>query len=261
MKMITTDEVTILGTGKVAYHLASALNDAGIGIRQIYGRDKQKASALAVKCSARAIARLEDLDTEADLFILCIADQSIQELITKINTGRKLIVHTSGSVPMNVFKPHFQNFGVFYPLQTFSKERNINFREIPVCIEGSNSHNEALLTFLALKLSDKVQVVDSDTRLVLHTAAVFASNFTNFAYAIAEDLLKTVNLDFDLIRPLIKETADRVQTRKPGEVQTGPAIRNDQVTIDKHLYLLRNHEDYRLMYEKLTEMIKRKFNS
>jgi predicted short-subunit dehydrogenase-like oxidoreductase (DUF2520 family) len=254
-------EVTILGTGKVAYHLSSALKAAGMNIRQIFGRDKQKASSLAEKLTAKAVSRLEDLEPDSDLYILCISDQSIHKVIPQITIGPRLIVHTSGSVGMDVFKDHFKNFGVFYPLQTFSKERKINFREIPVCIEANSSHNEALLTFLALKLSDKVQVVDSDTRLVLHTAAVFASNFTNFSYAIAEDLLGNANLDFDLIRPLIRETAERVQTGKPGEAQTGPAIRNDRVTIEKHLDLLRNHEQYRHLYEKMTEMIKRKFNS
>jgi predicted short-subunit dehydrogenase-like oxidoreductase (DUF2520 family) len=261
MNRLSIEAVTILGTGKVAYHLSSAFKEAEISIRQIFGRDKQKALELAEISSAQAISRLDDLDTTADLYILCIADQSIQEVISDINIGSKLVVHTSGSVSMDVFEPYFENFGVFYPLQTFSKERNINFRKIPVFIEASNAHYEALLTFLALKLSDKVQVVDSDTRLVLHTAAVFASNFTNFSYAIAEDLLNSANLDFDLIRPLIQETAERVQSGKPGEVQTGPAIRNDRVTIEKHLDLLRTHEDYRLLYEKMTEMIKRKFNS
>ena len=261
MNRPTIEKITILGTGRLAHHLSSALAKAGMSIQQIFGRDKHKASTLAKKYSVNAVSRFDDLDPDADLYILCIADQSIQEVVSHINIGHKLIIHTSGSVSMDVFKPHFINFGVFYPLQTFSKERNINFREIPVCIEASNSHNEAMLTFLALKLSDKVQVVDSDTRLVLHTAAVFASNFVNFSYALAEDLLKTANLDFDLIRPLIKETADRVQEIKPGEAQTGPAIRNDQVTIEKHLDLLRNHEDYRLLYKKMTEMIKRKFKS
>jgi predicted short-subunit dehydrogenase-like oxidoreductase (DUF2520 family) len=253
--------IIIIGTGRVARQLSPALFRSGMNILQVFGRDIKKAEAIARPCKARAVSSYHDLDAGADLIILCVSDQAISEIIDSIQIDNGLVVHTSGSVPIGVFSGHYKNYGVFYPLQTFSGDRKADFNEIPILIEANNPHNESLLTFLALKLSSRVQLVDSATRLAIHAAAVFANNFTNYIYIVAQDILKTANLDFDLLGPLIRETAEKALSKNPTDVQTGPALRNDRETIDRHLKLLENNKDYRHLYELLSEMIIKKYKT
>lgn len=255
------NKVSIIGTGRVAKHMTAALFEAGIVIDQIYGRDACKSQALSNLFNARHIISLDELSTDADIFIICISDDAVEKIISQINIGDKLIVHTSGSLSIDVFKDLFDNYGVFYPLQTFSIEGRVDFNEIPICIEANSFSNEKQLSALAQRISNSIELINSDKRLVLHTAAVFACNFTNHFYVVAEDLLNEHGLDFNLIRPLIKETADKVMDKSPGKVQTGPALRRDQLSIDKHLDLLEYNAEYRELYRLMTEQIMKKYKS
>jgi len=261
MSLSQLNKVSIIGTGRVAKHLSAALFEAGIVIHQLYGRDAGKSQALSNLYNAQPITSLDELSADTDIYIICISDDSIEKIISQIDIGDKLIVHTSGSLSIDVFKDHFDNYGVFYPLQTFSIEKEVDFKEIPICIEANTTQNEKQLRALAGRISNDIELIDSEKRLVLHTAAVFACNFTNHFYAAAEDLLKEHGLDFNLIRPLIKETADKVMDESPGNVQTGPALRRDQLSIDKHLNLLKHNAEYRELYKLITDQIMKKYKS
>jgi len=255
------NKISIIGTGKVATHLSKALYKAGYDIHQVYGRDENKVKNLAVLCEAMPISSLSTLDHEADIYIVCIADDAVGSVISQINVNDKLIVHTSGSLPIEIFAGNKTNYGVFYPLQTFSAHKELDFKKIPICVEANSPQNEKLLDLLAASISDNVHVVDSDKRLVLHTSAVFACNFSNHLYTIAEDLLKEHELDFNLLRPLIDETASKVMDDSPQNAQTGPALRRDRKTIDKHLKLLEQTPEYRDLYKQLSELIMKKYNT
>jgi len=261
MYLSQINKVTIIGTGRVANHLSAALYEAGIVIRQIYGREAGKSQGVSNRYNAQPITSMDELSEDADLYIICISDDATEKVLSQINIGDKLIVHTSGSLSIDVFEGYFNNFGVFYPLQTFSLDKDVDFKEIPVCIEANSAQNEKLLSELAHKISNNIQPIDSEKRLVLHMAAVFACNFTNHFYAVAEDLLKEHGLDFNLIRPLIKETADKVMDKSPGNVQTGPALRRDRLSIDKHLNLLKHNAEYRELYKLMTDQIMKKYKS
>ncbi len=158
---------------------------------------------------------LQDIVPEADLYIISVADNALDELISQLYLNDKLVVHTSGSVQMDVLKKASRNYGVFYPLQTFSKSKDVEFRSIPICLEANKDANLHKLTELAKRISENVQVIDSEQRKKLHLAAVFACNFPNFMYSIAEEITRQANIDFEILRPLIKETAEKVMQINP----------------------------------------------
>jgi predicted short-subunit dehydrogenase-like oxidoreductase (DUF2520 family) len=167
----------------------------------------------------------------------------------------ELIVHTSGSIHINVLETASTVYGVFYPLQTFSKNREVNFKDVTLCVEGCTPEVTAKLLSLASQLSGKVVELTSEKRMAIHVAAVFACNFTNFMYALSQKLLADQNLDFELIRPLILETAAKVQELMPVEAQTGPALRKDVITIKEHQDFLKNQPNLLRLYEELTKEI------
>ncbi|MEA3477535.1 MAG: F420-dependent NADP oxidoreductase [Bacteroidota bacterium] len=261
MSVNRLNKISIIGTGNVATHLSRAFLDAGCEIKQVYGRDPARARTLAQALKAGAISSLEDLDQESDVYFCCIADNALEEILPQINIADKLIVHTSGSLAADIFAEHFRNFGVFYPLQTFSSGREFNFNDIPICIEANDPGNEELLTFLALRISSNIQLVDAKRRMLLHAAAVFACNFTNYMYSIAEDILTEHHLDPNLLKPLIRETASKVMETLSHEVQTGPARRHDQLVIDNHIKLLDKYPEYQALYSEITQQIMKKYKT
>ncbi len=210
-----------------------------ITVKQVYGRTKR---------SLKSIPKYIDTTTsltnlkKAEVYIIAISDDAINDFSKIIPVSNSLVVHTSGSVPMSELDNHNRK-GVFYPLQSFSKERELSFKTIPICLETEHQDDLDLLKEVGLALSDHVEVIDSQKRATLHLAAVFVNNFVNHLYAIGHDLLKEESLSFDLLKPLIHETADKINNINPSKAQTGPAIRNDLKTIEKHIHLLKNNSD------------------
>lgn len=251
------NSIVFIGSGNVATRLAIALKEVGKKIVQIYSRSEENASDLGNKLGVDFTTNLSSINSEADLYILSVSDNALDEIIQKLDLHKKLIVHTSGTTSMDVLNS-FDNYGVFYPLQTFSSEKEISFKNIPLCIEANSDDNFNALKDLAETISGTIHHINSEQRKHLHVSAVFANNFTNYMYTIAEDILQDNDLPFDLLKPLIQETAAKILTHTPSESQTGPARRNDQEIINTHLDLLNKYPEYQKIYQLLSEQIKRK---
>lgn len=246
---------TIIGSGNVATHMAAAFKNAGHRIIQVYSRNIQHASLLAYHVGAEAIDDPDQINTETDIFIISVKDDMIGELAEALSAHGKLMAHTSGATDLSTLLNYTDKAGVFYPLQTFSKTRELDFSTVPLCIEGADRSIEKQLIELAQTVSNNVYKVDSEQRRVLHLAAVFACNFPNYLYAAAERLLAGSNMKFEMLRPLILETAQKVQTHLPGQVQTGPAVRNDEDTMEAHLDMLENEPELKKIYRLLSQEI------
>ena len=243
--------IILVGSGNVATHLGIALQKGNYPIVQVYSRSIENAKKLAEKLNTNYTNDLTQLKA-ADLIIVSVNDDAISKVLSQIkNTS---IVHTSGSIGMNIFNDHFSNYGVLYPLQTFNKEVNVNISEIPFCIEGNNLAFEKQLTTLAKQLSNNVVLMDSEQRKQVHIAAVFACNFSNQMFSIADDLLAEKNLDFKILLPLIKQTIAKLSTNKPKTVQTGPAKRNDNNIIQEHIKHI-NKQEVKDLYQEISNNI------
>lgn len=249
------NKIVLIGSGNVATHLALALKKNAKDVIHIYGRSIWKAKKLADKINSSFSDKIEDIPANADLYIISVSDIALSEIINKIDISNKLIVHTSGTSHIEILKNSSDNFGIFYPLQTLSADFNIDFKSIPICIEANTKENEAALYNLAKSISDHVYLISSEERKILHVCAVFVSNFSNLMYSIADDILGKNNLSFDILKPLILETAKKVISNKPKDVQTGPAFRKDHNTIEEHIDFLSDFEDYKNIYKILSDHI------
>lgn len=254
--------IVFIGSGNVATHLAPALRKAGCTIEQVYSRQMAHAQKLAVQIDASPVHRIKDIQKNTDCYLFAISDDAIETVATALSahlgkTTKSIAVHTSGATPSTVFKGHFKQYGIFYPLQTFSKNRPMDFRDIPFCIDGNTKNVRESLSDLAKRLGPKVYPISDQERAILHVAAVFANNFTNHLFSISKTITDQANIPFDLLRPLILETARKVQDHPPAEMQTGPAIRNDQETIERHLRLLEGLPAYQELYRKMSALIGR----
>ncbi|HEY0246247.1 MAG TPA: DUF2520 domain-containing protein [Mucilaginibacter sp.] len=247
--------ITIIGSGNVATHLAAAFKNAGHAIVQVYSRNMQNAALLAYHVKAEAIDDFDHINTETDLFVIAVKDDAIGLVAEQLAPYQKLMVHTSGATDLYVLLAFSDNVGVFYPLQTFSKVKEVDFLQVPLCIEGADETITKHLTQLAQTISNNVYQIDSVRRKTLHLAAVFACNFPNYLYAIAQQLLEQQNMDFAMLRPLILETAQKVQSLLPNQVQTGPAVRNDEKTMAFHLQLLQSQPELQQIYQLLSQGI------
>jgi predicted short-subunit dehydrogenase-like oxidoreductase (DUF2520 family) len=257
---MTIRKIVLIGAGNVATHLGLAFLNKGLKIEQVFSRTALSANSLASKLHAVPVVRIEEIIMGADLYIISVSDDAIGEIANKINFNDGLVVHTSGTVPMDILKQCTGVCGVFYPLQTFSKDREIDFHDVPVLIEASDPQMKKALSDLGNLISAKVQVCDSEKRKFIHLAAVFACNFSNFMYTLSDEILNTQQLSFDLLRPLILETALKAMHQNPLEVQTGPAIRNDQSVIDAHLKLLAGDPEKQEIYKTLSKQISKLVN-
>lgn len=253
--------VSILGSGNVATHLANVLYSKGVEINQIYSRNIKRAKTLANKVRAGYTTDLAGVKDNSDLYIIAVPDDAIMDVAKQLTVNNKIVVHTSGSVGVDVLENTSKNYGSFYPLQTFTKEREVSFQEIPMCIEGSTKKTENELTSLALSLSNNVNKIDSIQRKKLHLAAVFACNFANYMQVIAEDLCVENGVSFDLLKPLIKETFEKGIDGSPNDNQTGPAKRGDSKIMNQHAELLTNSKELKDIYRLISDQITKKYNS
>jgi predicted short-subunit dehydrogenase-like oxidoreductase (DUF2520 family) len=244
-----------IGAGNLATHLSKAFQNKGFGISQVYSRTEISSKQLAKALSVNYVTSTAEIDTNADIFFVALKDSAVDEVLSQINFGNKLIVHCSGTLPLSTLEKYSENIGVFYPLQTFSKSRDLDFKEIPVFIESNSTKNEELLLRLAGEISGSVSVLNSEKRKALHISAVFTCNFVNHCYVIAADILKSNDLPFDVLKPLIRETAEKIQEMHPEKAQTGPAIRFDENIIKAHLIELIEFPNYRKLYKLISKSI------
>jgi predicted short-subunit dehydrogenase-like oxidoreductase (DUF2520 family) len=248
--------IVLLGTGNLATRLGLALHAKEIEIIQVYGRTKSSAIHLSKRVGCSFTSLIGEIKTDADLYILAVTEESIPEILFNSPINNQLIVHTSGSIPMEILSAFSNNYGVFYPLQTLSKQKVVDFSTIPICIEASSTENLKKLRQLANLISGQVLHIDSAKRIQLHLAAVFVCNFVNHLYSIGAHLLQDQNLDFDLLKPLILETAQKVMTFPPEEVQTGPAVRGNHKIMELHLMMLEQHPEWQNIYKLISQDIK-----
>ena len=247
--------ICLIGAGNLATQLAPALAAKGHRFLQVYSRTESSAGMLAARLGCEAVVQPEQICSDADLYICALKDDAQSQVLPGINFGKGLLVHTAGSLPMAVLADYTPNHGVFYPLQTFSKQRPVDFSEVPFFIEAALPESLELLKNLASELSEKVVLTGYEQRKQLHLAAVFANNFVNYLYSIAEDLVHEKGLDFQYLLPLIEETSRKVKTIAPVKAQTGPAVRFDCHVMDKHLQLLGEHPEWKHLYEVLSKGI------
>jgi predicted short-subunit dehydrogenase-like oxidoreductase (DUF2520 family) len=246
-----------MGAGNLAWHLGHRLSEAGIQIVQVYNRTPEPGELLAAELNTSFTSRLDYLKENADLYILAVSDDAIGRILDtrRFNRGQ-MVIHTAGSVAMDVFAGKAISYGVLYPLQTFTKGKSVDFNQIPFLIEANDSENLKRIEHLALMLSGSAYTIGSDKRMYVHLAAVIASNFSNHMLVITEKLLKERNLPFDMLKPLIRETVTKALfMSSPIQAQTGPAIRGNAEVIEKHLAILENHPEIRALYRVITESI------
>jgi len=249
-------KIAMLGSGNVATFLSKALIQAGHPVTQVWSKNPNNAIALALEIGSDSITNISSILADTDVVIIAVNDDGIENVASQIpKNPKQLILHTSGTTPLLVLENYTSNCGVLYPLQTFSKQDNVDFSVVPICIEGNNPNVLIQIKTLAGQLSNNVNEVNSQQRALLHISAVFACNFTNHLYHIAQKILEDAGLNFDLLRPLIQQTNDKVMLNKPSEMQTGPAKRNDVQTMLKHLAILQAQPNWQDLYQKLSQNI------
>ncbi len=251
-------KVTLIGAGNLATQLGKSLKKTGVTISQVYSRTEESARTLGELLEAEWLTDIKSLRNEADVYIFSVKDGALSELITEVCKGRgdKLFLHTAGSMPMSCFEGKALHYGVFYPMQTFSKSKDVNFERIPVFIEGNSIETENVIRSLANKLSQRVIRLSSADRKYLHLAAVWACNFTNYCYTVASDILSEHDIPFDVMLPLINETTEKIQHIGPKAAQTGPAVRGDKNVMSQQLELMSDRADLQELYKMLSKGIK-----
>jgi len=245
----------VAGTGNVATHLLRVLPLAGVRVKMVYSRTAAHAEEAGRNANVPFTADWLQVPADADIYFYAVSDNALPELLSRELAPGALHVHTAGSVGLDVFPAHKSHHGVLYPLQTFTKARELNFREVPLFVEASSTEDAEILRHLAGLLSDQVLEINSSQRRQLHLAAVFACNFVNHLYAIAGELIGEADVPFEVLRPLISETAAKIELLSPADAQTGPAVRRDTSVMSKHLDLLCDHPQFRDIYKLLSDSI------
>jgi len=249
--------IVCIGSGNVATHLAIAFKSMGAEIVQVWSKDSRNAEILAALTKAKPIQSWAELDRSADCYVIAVKDDAIATVAAHLKGVKGIVVHTSGATAMDALAGAGSGYGVLYPLQTFSKTKAVDLKKVPFCIEGDRPETLEKIAAIAQLLSHEVAEVSTEQRKILHLAAVFACNFSNHLYHLSSQLLAQHELKFDLLKPLIMETAAKIQYASPAEVQTGPAVRGDEETMRKHLDLLKDSPELQHIYELLSNSIKK----
>ncbi len=253
-------KTVFIGAGNLATQLSLAMQRAGHTVCQVYSRTEESASMLGKRLGCPYTTVLEKVTDKAELYIAALKDSALEELIPRITAGKPeeaLFVHTAGSMPMEVWKGHAKHYGVMYPMQTFSKAREVDFTTIPVFVEANYEDDLEQLKAVGASLSDSVIEADSVQRRFLHLSAVFVCNFANHLCAIGDHLLCEQGVPFKVMFPLIKETVAKITEGglSPTEAQTGPAVRYDENVMEKHLKLLAQHPEWQNLYKEISKSI------
>lgn len=250
-------DIAIIGSGSVAWHLGSELENAGHRVVEIYSRNPANARKFQSRLYQATIHdSLDFSQSSADVILICVSDDAIEGVAREIILPPMAVVaHTSGSQPMSKLGyTASENIGVCYPLQTFSKSKKVDFEGIPILVEAENDLTLKILKRLAASISNKVYVIKSADRMAIHLAAVFACNFSNFMFSVAEEILTSKGFDLSLLQPLIAETINKSLSIGPHAAQTGPAVRGDLETLDKHMAFLKE-SDYREIYRIISQSL------
>ena len=248
-------QIVLIGSGNVAFHLAKAFSEAQIPISQIFGRNTTELQKISEQFS---IPFSTETLADADLYIISVSDSSITEVSSLIKNKNALVAHTSGSVSREALSGNYRK-SVFYPLQTFSKSKNLDYSKIPFFIDAENENDEEILKNLASKISKNVMLANDEKRKYIHLTAVFACNFVNHLYARAKEISDSQGITFDYFLPLIDETTQKIHELEPKLAQTGPAIRNDEKVLKLHESLLTDEEKLKI-YKTLNESIKKMYH-
>jgi predicted short-subunit dehydrogenase-like oxidoreductase (DUF2520 family) len=246
--------IVLIGSGNVATVLGRMIKANGHQVLQVISRNIDHAKILADELECPFTNYEGVTNQTADLYIVAINDSTLYDLSKTFSLQNKLIVHTAGSVPIDVLQGISTNFGVMYPLQTLRKEIEC-INPIPFLVNANNTSSKKMIVDFVNTISNSVKTVDDEEKLKLHLAAVLVNNFTNHLYAMAEEFCEKEKVDFDLLKPLIQETTQRLLTHSAKDMQTGPALRNDVYTLDKHLKLLATHPKLKYVYLKMSEAI------
>lgn len=249
-------KIVLIGAGNLATHLGKALHAAGHDMVQVFSRTMQSAETLASLLDAEPLTDMAQVRDDADVYIFSVKDSALEQLISQLCGGeKKVFLHTAGSMPMSVFRGKALHYGVLYPMQTFSKQREVDFSIIPCFIEANDEFALKQIEGLAGQISHRVFQLSSEDRKYLHLSAVFACNFANHCYAASLELLQQHGIPFDVMLPLIDETAAKVHGMTPKEAQTGPAVRYDENVIDKQIQLLENQPYFQKIYDCMSKSI------
>ncbi len=251
-------DISFIGSGNLAWHLAPALDNVGYTVKEVYSQNPNHAGALVGRLYQADVKATLDFSTSpSDIFIIAVTDDAIQEIVREmILPEDSILVHTSGSQPLSVLGyAATPNIGVFYPLQTFSKAKKIDFKDIPVFVESDSDEVTQVLIKLGKSISDRVKKITSHDRKALHVAAVFASNFSNHMLTIAKEVADKNGLDFELLKPLIAETLNKSLTIDPKNAQTGPAKRGDLEILDNHIEFLQDEPEIVEIYKIISQHI------
>lgn len=255
---MASPSISIIGSGNLAWHLAPALDNIGYSVKEVYSRNPKNAKQLTERLYQAEVKTTLDFSTSpSDVFIIAVTDDAIRPIAQDIVLpDDAILVHTSGSQPLSVLGyAATPNIGVFYPLQTFSKTKKIDFKNIPIFIETETEEAETIIMRMAKQISNDVKKISSRERKALHVAAVFASNFANHMLTISKDLLQQNKLSFDLLKPLISETLNKGLSIGPENSQTGPAKRGDFEILDKHIEFLQHDESLAKIYKLVSQHI------
>ena len=247
-------KLVLIGSGNTAHILGQRSMMSGHQILQVYSRDPRHAGDLAAILKAKSTSNPTEINATADLYLVALKDEALYQISTWLKLDSRMVAHTAGTVPMNTLDQVSSNFGVVYPLQSLRKE-NQQIPELPLLIDANTPANLDLLRLFAESVTNRIQEADDEYRRKIHLAAIAANNFTNYLFTLTEDFCKREKIDFRLLLPLIRETVQRLDQHSPAVMQTGPAIRNDQVTINKHLEMLTNYPELMLVYELFTDGI------
>ncbi|MBC9930395.1 Rossmann-like and DUF2520 domain-containing protein [Chitinophaga qingshengii] len=249
-------DIVIIGTGNVAHCFGQMLKLHGHQITQVVGRDAERTRELAEMLNASFTTDLLDINMEADVYLLAVSDAAIPELNDQLRLGKRIVAHTAGAVPLSAISRISVNTGVLYPLQSIRKELK-NYPPIPIMLEAGNDEVLKRLQAVAGSIASHITITDSEQRLKYHFTAVLCNNFTNHLFAEAKAYCDREQLDFSLLQPIIKETFDRLEKYSPETVQTGPALRNDETTMELHRTLLAGNDQLRKIYDVMSEAIYR----
>jgi predicted short-subunit dehydrogenase-like oxidoreductase (DUF2520 family) len=251
---LETQKIVILGCGNVASYFAEKFMQNNHDIVQVFHPSIDKAKAFASNFNSQAIQNLSQINTEADLYFIAVKDSAIENVAHGISNTKGMVVHTSGAIPLEVLKKHARA-AVFYPLQTFTKGIKTAHQNFPLLIESKVKSDENFLAQLAIDLGMQVKFMNSIQRTEIHLAAVFAANFTNHCIKIGYDIMTSKGNAPEMLLPLINESIHKLNYITPAQAQTGPAIRYDDVTIAKHLNMLKDNSSLKLIYELITQHI------
>ncbi len=247
-------KLVLIGSGNVASVLGRMFHAKGHDILQVISRNMAHAHTLAMELGAHAVTDFRKIDQRADISIIAVSDEALSSVHHWLHAGDNLVVHTAGSVSREVLKDSSQQYGVLYPLQSLRKE-NKELPEVPFLIDGNTNEVINIIRSFALTISSRVSIATDYDRLRLHLAAVTTSNFMNHLFTLTESFCHKEGVDFSLLIPLLSETVKRLETNAPGNMQTGPAIRNDRETIQKHISMLSDYPELEKIYEWMTKSI------